>query len=192
MSPRVTYPLLLGKRLVWLLVPLALAGCGARTPLEVGEAGCAPSDRDADGDCFLVPEDCDDTDPGVHPGAFDAPHRSGWTLTTLELDVNDRPADTYRRPEMAQARAAAPAEIHIEPVGETGLELTWTASGGLYNVQLSTDRGRTWRTVAVGLTEPRTTIHPDNLPASGPVLFRVTATDGFTSTETTVEWSPER
>ncbi|HVL22816.1 MAG TPA: hypothetical protein VM450_01970 [Thermomicrobiales bacterium] len=109
---------------------------------------------------------------------------------TLELDVNDRLADTYRRPPMARAQAAGPSEIHIERVGETGLELTWEASGGLYNVQISSDRGRTWRTVAVGLTEPRATIHPDNLPANGPVLFRVTATDGFTASETTVEWSP--
>jgi hypothetical protein len=108
--------------------------------------------------------------------------------TTLELGVNDRLADTYRRPSTPQAKEAGPAEVRIERTGETGLELTWSASGGRYNVQISTDRGRTWRTVAVGLTEPRATIHPDNLPAGGPVLFRVTATDGFSASETTVEW----
>jgi hypothetical protein len=55
-------------------------------------------------------------------------------------------------------------------------------------VQLSIDRGRTWRALAVGLREPRATIHPDNLPATGPVFFRITATDGFAASESVVEW----
>lgn len=63
-------------------------GCGARTPLEVGWAdeGCAPSALDADGDCSLVPDDCDDGDPSVHPGAIDLPHGPGWRIETLTVE----------------------------------------------------------------------------------------------------------
>jgi hypothetical protein len=121
----------------------------------------------------------------------------------IELWIDDRLADTFR------ARAAAgegvergAAELQVGAVraaprrGEGGgVELAWggrgrRAAGVSYSVQVSRDRGRTWRTVSVGLREPRVTVDAANLPSEGPVLFRVIASDGFRSTESVLEWSP--
>jgi hypothetical protein len=52
--------------------------------------GCAAPD--ADGDGFVRPTDCDDTDPAVHPGAPD-PSVPGetWTAASLDLDCDSWP-----------------------------------------------------------------------------------------------------
>jgi hypothetical protein len=112
---------------------------------------------------------------------------------TIELDVNGQLADTYRLSEEPPAMGNVRVEAAPLTRGQApGVELTWGVEGvsAHYNVQMSDDRGRTWRTLAVGLREPRVSIHPDNLPADGSVLFRVIATDGLRASETTIEWSP--
>lgn len=117
----------------------------------------------------------------------------------IELWVDDRLADTYRAGFQFSDDAERPAgpneAIVARARGGQGVELSWGerregAGGQTYNVQISRDRGRTWRTVAVGLRQPRVTVHPANLPREGSVLFRVIATDGFRSTESVIEWAP--
>ncbi|MCB9766127.1 MAG: FG-GAP repeat protein [Alphaproteobacteria bacterium] len=56
------------RRLPWALV-LALAGCGDKD-VEPTDDSAAVSD-DLDGDGFSEPEDCDDGDAAIHPGAPD-------------------------------------------------------------------------------------------------------------------------
>lgn len=119
----------------------------------------------------------------------------------IELWLLGELADTYRPPaaEGRGARKRAGPEVRAlradrdaEAAGR-GLHLSWEApeGGGLtYSVQVSRDRGRTWRTVAVGLRSPETTVDATNLPQDGAALFRVTATDGFRSTTSVIEWPP--
>lgn len=64
-----------------------------------------------------------------------------------------------------------------------GLVATWKASGAKeqplsFALQFSRDDGRSWNSVAVGLTGTRFEIEPTGLPA-GPAVFRLLAHDGF-------------
>jgi len=140
---------------------------------------------------------------GVTPFAQEAPGEDRHALCDvviaahpdaieIELLVHNRLADTFRT-------GAAPL-----PIGEVKVErepqevvLSWDCEttlrpGLLYNVQLSNDGGRSWRTVAVGKRSPRVAIHSSNLLEDRPVLVRVQASDGFHATETVVELEPEQ
>jgi hypothetical protein len=50
-----------------------------------------------------------------------------------------------------------------------------------YTVQVSTDRGRTWQTLAVGRREPSTTIDRRQFRPGQEVMVRVLATDGLST-----------
>jgi hypothetical protein len=117
----------------------------------------------------------------------------------IELWLLGELADTYRPPKAEGRRARKRAGQAVRglradrdaEVAGRGLHLSWEApeEGGLtYSVQVSRDRGRTWRTVAVGLRSPETVVDATNLPQDGSALFRVTATDGFRSTTSVIEW----
>jgi hypothetical protein len=57
-------------------------------------------------------------------------------------------------------------------------------------VQVSTDNGRTWETLAVGLPTPEVTIDRNQFYGAENVLVRVIATDGFRRSVVTSEPLP--
>jgi hypothetical protein len=72
------------------------------------------------------------------------------------------------------------------------LSLAWdtdarTEGEHTYIVQISTDNGRTWQTLAVGLVTPEITIDRNQFYRAESLLVRVIATDGFRSSEVTSE-----
>jgi hypothetical protein len=56
-----------------------------------------------------------------------------------------------------------------------------------YAVQASTDGGRSWQTLAVGLSEPAVDVDPNQFPPGQTVMLRVITTDGFSRSEVSVE-----
>ena len=63
-------------------------------------------------------------------------------------------------------------------------EYSWQAMGGegtTYTLQLSSDNGKTWQTVAIGLTEPRYSLDPNDVGTTATML-RVLANDGINNT----------
>jgi hypothetical protein len=86
--------------------------------------------------------------------------------------------------------AAGPGEA---PSG--ALELRWAAPaappGQRYIVQVSDDAGATWRTVAVGLTEPAVTLPPDEVTGDE-VTVRILATTGSGTTVVRTDTVPVR
>jgi hypothetical protein len=72
--------------------------------------------------------------------------------------------------------------------------ITWTAPGvraarvagasPTYTVQVSTDGGTTWQTMAFALREPRAVLDRQALEGNQEVLVRITSTDGFRSVTT--------
>lgn len=108
----------------------------------------------------------------------------------IELSIGDRSVDTFRvsanPPRVRNVRTVA-----AEPPATV---LTWDTDAKdedrhTYSVQASTDNGRTWRTLAVGLTSTRITIDKNLFRAARQVLIRLIATDGFRRFETTSELS---
>ncbi len=65
-----------------------------------------------------------------------------------------------------------------------------TAHPPTYMVQLSTDDGKTWRTIGMGLTRPQVTVDRHVLAGAHSIKVRVTATDGFHSETTVKDFSP--
>jgi hypothetical protein len=138
---------------------------------------------------------------GVTPVAQEAPGEDSHALCdvviaahpdaiTIELLVHDQLADTFR----AGAAPLPIGELRVErgpqEVVLSGDRGTALRPGLFYNVQLSSDGGRSWQTVAVGEQSPRVAIHSSNLPEDRPVLVRVQASDGFHASETVVELEP--
>lgn len=137
----------------------------------------------------------------VKPFAEEAPGDAGHALcdaimalhpdaAAIELYVKGQLVDTL------QSATTFPSvrDVRVRAFDARGLVLGWDGDAGQdprhsYNVQLSDDNGRSWRTVAVGVRDRQITIHPDNVPHDRRVLFRVQATDGFRSTEAVVDWS---
>ena len=59
-----------------------------------------------------------------------------------------------------------------------------------FAVQVSTDHGRTWQTVGVGLKEPSLTLDRSQFTPGQEIYVRVIATNGFTSSVVTSEVFP--
>jgi hypothetical protein len=64
--------------------------------------------------------------------------------------------------------------------------IAWSSSAGTgdthtYAVQASTDDGKTWTTVAVGLKSPQFHLDRSHVPGQQKVLVRVLGTDGFST-----------
>ena len=96
---------------------------------------------------------------------------------------------------VTKGNAAGPGRLTLSP-GEPPTVLSWTGQHAetkplTYTVQVSTDGGATWETVAVGLTTPRVAIGAEHLSArrrmmalsDRPIKYKVIASDGFHSTE---------
>lgn len=175
----------------------------ARGDVSVPEATGPVSIRAIDADGQVLSElgcavkELSDADPDAdREGLCDVVMPIDAATVELQLWVDDQLADAYRpraAPQDEEARVrprGARATRARGPAG--GAELAWEAGaqGETYSVQVSRDRGRTWRTVAVGLRERQVTVDPTNLPPEGPVLFRIIASDGFESAESVIEWSP--
>jgi hypothetical protein len=92
----------------------------------------------------------------------------------LQLLVDGRLVDEAlldeRAPEIQNLRVHDAEDGWLEVGWDSPGERSWPSS---YAVQVSRTRGRTWETVAVGLRELQTRIHPGNLPARGRILVRV-------------------
>ncbi|HEX2281835.1 MAG TPA: hypothetical protein VHG52_08735 [Thermomicrobiales bacterium] len=131
-----------------------------------------------------LPQDSD------HEAIVDAVIPIEPATTAIELYVSDRLADSYQ----FTGQPPEIGEIRGERAEGEGIQLAWAsgrARGSVhYNVQVSQDGGRSWRTVAVGVQDPSVAIHPDNLIPDRPALIRVMATDGLRATESTIEWHP--
>ncbi len=56
---------------------------------------CPPPENDADGDCYAPPEDCDDNDPYVFPGADEVPYDGKDNDCAGDGDLTDWDGDGY-------------------------------------------------------------------------------------------------
>lgn len=106
-----------------------------------------------------------------HPGA-----------RALELVIGGQVVDAYR------AAAVPPDLSNLRGPGGGGdvMAFAWDVADSeginiFYNIQVSTDNGHSWQTVAVGLTSPDVEIDRSQFAPGTEVTVRVTATDGFTS-----------
>jgi len=131
---------------------------------------------------------------------------------SLELLVDDQVVDTFRPgaapPPLSNVRRREVEEDETAAVGvgasEDAVSLEWDApvaeeegvvgeagtSPVTYNVQVSTDGGRTWQTVAVGLTTPTATIDRGQFQDAESVMVRVIATNGFDNSVVTTDEMP--
>lgn len=104
----------------------------------------------------------------------------------LELLIDGHVVDTYR----AQGEAAPEVKnLRKMKTRDEALAFEWeeTKAQTAYNVQVSTDEGQTWQTVAVGRTTPDVEIDRNQFPHDTNLVVRVIATDGFTSHVVTTE-----
>jgi hypothetical protein len=106
----------------------------------------------------------------------------------IELSIADRLVDTF------QASATPPEVRGLTRVAaeRDTVSIAWETEAGTgddhtYIVQVSTDDGRTWQTLAVGLATPEVTIDRNQFYGAENVLVRVIATDGFRSSVVTSE-----
>lgn len=109
---------------------------------------------------------------------------------TVELRYEGQVLDTFSggggAPEVSNLRSDAATDSALSfawdgpaEFGETGED---APSNVTYNVQVSTDDGQTWQTVAVGRTSPDVQIDRTQFAPGSRVTVRVIATDGFTNT----------
>jgi hypothetical protein len=109
----------------------------------------------------------------------------------IELSVAGQVVDTFR------AGARPPAVHSLKHVSSqaNALSLAWETNASAddnhsYIVQTSTDQGRTWQTLAVGLDKPEVVIDHNQFYGAKHLLVRVISTDGFTSSVVTSESLP--
>jgi hypothetical protein len=106
----------------------------------------------------------------------------------IELLIEGNVVDRFRAggvPPVARA-------VKMAPSGPSELSLSVeleepAREGHTFLVQVSTDAGQTWRTVAIGLSEPSASVDRSQFEPGQEVLVRVTATNGFTSSLITSE-----
>jgi hypothetical protein len=118
-------------------------------------------------------------------------------LRSSSLSSAERPSQPTQR----GAKKSAAREFNTPPAAlfaRRPVVLSWDAvhpgnAAMKYSVQISTDGGGSWETVAAGLTTPQTVIAPENLSqqrreeaiSGAPVRYKVIATDGFYKVELT-------
>jgi hypothetical protein len=121
-------------------------------------------------------------------GIVDAVIPANPAARQIELLYEGQVLDTFRSGGGVQEIS----NLRREASTESALSFAWNhaaategeadASNVTYNVQVSTDEGQTWQTVAVGRTSPDATIDRTQFEPGDRVTVRVVATDGFTST----------
>jgi hypothetical protein len=122
-------------------------------------------------------------------GIVDAIILSHADARQLALVIEGQVVDTFR----AGGETPDVSNLRREEITESAMSFAWDdataategetgASNVTYNVQVSTDDGQTWQTVAVGRTSPDATIDRTQFEPGDRVIVRVVATDGFTST----------
>jgi hypothetical protein len=106
----------------------------------------------------------------------------------LELVVAERVADRMN------VGGAPPMVRGVQRVSAPDKELTIALAldkelpdGHTFSVQITTDHGRTWQTVGVGLKEPVFTIDRSQFPAGVELQVRVLATNGLSNSIVTTE-----
>jgi hypothetical protein len=116
-------------------------------------------------------------------GIVDAVLLVSTSARSIELVVDDEVLDTHRV-------GGGPPTVGSVSVDDRGPEATMRVSASVvspveahqtYTVQVSTDRGRTWQTLAVGRREPSTTIDRRQFRPGQEVMVRVLATDGLST-----------
>jgi hypothetical protein len=136
---------------------------------------------------------------GVKPSSCTAPGEDRMALVDatiavdpdaklIELVVTDQVVDTSR----ASATPPAVRGLQRTDAAPGRLTVAWGTDPQIddkhtYSVQVSTDRGQTWLTVAVGLTSPEFTLDRNQFLGVEEVQMRVIATDGFTRSVVTSE-----
>ena len=105
---------------------------------------------------------------------------AGKVLDTLKVTKHDPIVKNVRVPPVTSRAALlkAPLVVTWEASHPDGAKMT-------YSVQISPDGGKTWQTLAVGLTNPRLEIDPEQIKDLRSIMFRVIASDGFHSAMTT-------
>jgi hypothetical protein len=98
----------------------------------------------------------------------------------IEMTVDGRGVDSF------QAGTTVPyiRALTRMDASEDGLSMAWETDaeaddGHTYAIQVSTDNGATWQTLAVGLATPEILIDRDQFRGAENVLVRVIATNGF-------------
>ena len=137
---------------------------------------------------------------GVKPLSIDSPEgdRLGLLNAVLAVDTDARAielivaghtVDTFRASAIPPDVQGVRVDTERHP-----LSIAWETDAETddhtYTVQVSTDNGRTWQTLAVGLTTPEVGIDRDQFYGAENVLVRVIATDGFRSSVVTSEPLP--
>lgn len=117
-------------------------------------------------------------------GIVDAIIAAEADAKVIELSIAGRSVDTFRAsetpPGVRRVRRAA-ADPHAPVVAwETDAR---PQDKHTYSVQASTDNGKTWQTLAVGLTSTQVAIDRSQFRGAKQVLIRVIATDGFRRSE---------
>jgi hypothetical protein len=128
-------------------------------------------------------------DPGAdNTGLVDARFAIEPDARVIELVIDGVVVDSFR------ADATEPSVHSLRRLGaEEGNDaLAWegtaeTSENVTYTVQASTDEGRSWITLAVGLKTPAYTLDRRNFEGATQVQVRVIATNGFTQSVVTNE-----
>ncbi|MFG2842643.1 hypothetical protein ACGF12_05640 [Kitasatospora sp. NPDC048296] len=130
-----------------------------------------------------------DPEPGQErTGLVDAVVPIGTNPASVELLVGGQVVDTFRPEDPPPALQGARHSTAGE--GKFGLDLDFGAppmAGHTFATQVSTDGGRNWHTIGVGLKDPAITVDRTQYPAGTEVQVRVISTNGFTSTTSDIE-----
>jgi hypothetical protein len=115
-------------------------------------------------------------------GIIDATIPSQPEARVLEMVLDGAVVDTYR----AGTVPSDVANVRRTEATDEAMTFAWDSPEAedesvTYNVQLSTDEGQTWQTVAVGHPSPDVTIDRNQFAEGTNVRVRVIATDGFTN-----------
>jgi hypothetical protein len=106
------------------------------------------------------------------------------SAVAIELEIDGEVVDRFEAStEPPDIRAVRPL-----PAREDELPLALQvkrpfAAGQTYAIQVSTDRGRTWQTLGVGLREPTFTLQRTQFRPGSELQVRIIATNGFASRE---------